>query len=216
MCKEKDVQKLKEVLGENLVALAEYNNGDEIRCLAVCKTLDFKILSELKKLLSDSVPVLFTQEEIKNAIDVFPVEFLNIKRHHKMLIGEDILKDIEIPKENLRQQLEFEFRSKLIHLRRAYILSNGNDIDNIILNAVPNIAPIIGAVMYLKDIDVKFDPDVIKLMIGIDTKVIMDIHRIKTGKGRFDEDKEKYIERLINVLTQIGDLLDKMKVKEEG
>ncbi len=216
MCKEKDVQKLKEVLGENLVTLAEYNNGDEIRCLAVCKTLDFKTLSGLKKLSSDSVPVLFTQEEIKNAIDVFPVEFLNIKRHHKMLYGEDILKDVDISKECLRRQLEFEFRSKLIHLRRAYILSNRKDLDEIILNAVPNLAPIIGAVTYLKEINIKFDPDVIKLMIGIDTKVIMDIHRIKTGKAKFEGNKEKYIERLINVLIQVGDLVDKMKIKEEG
>lgn len=213
MCKEKDVQKIKEILGENLVALAEYNNGDEIRCLAICKTLDFKTLSGLKKLSVSGAPVLFTQEEIKNAIDVFPIEFLNIKRHHKMLYGEDILKDIDISKDNLRHQLESEFRSKLVHLRSAYILSDGKDLEDIILNAVPNLAPIIGALMYLKGVDTKFDPDILKLMIGIDTKIVMDIYKIRTGKTKFEGNKEKYIERLINTITQVGDIVDKMKVK---
>jgi len=214
MCQEKDVEKIKKILGENLVALAEYNNGDEIRCLVICKTLDFKTLTEFKE-LSRNVPVIFTQEEIKNALDVFPVEFLNIKRHHKMLYGDDILKDIEISKDDLRRQLEFEFRSKLIHLRRSYIMADtdGKELEEIILNAVPNLAPIIGALMYLKDVKTKYDSDLIKVMVGIDTKVVNDIHNIRIGKAKFEGDRNKYVEGLINLLTQVGKIINDMNVK---
>lgn len=210
MYNEKDIEEIKKVLGENLVTLAEYNNGDETRCLAVCNTLDFKTLSNLKKI--HTVPMIFTREEIKNAIDVFPVEFLNIKRHHKLLHGEDIFKDIDVSKEKLRHQLEFEFRSKLIHLRQSYLRSDGDDLEDVILSAVPTLAPIIGALMYLKGVDTKYDPDIIKIMVGIDTRVLNDIHKIRIGKTKFEDDKNKYVERLIEVLTRTGDLVDKMEV----
>lgn len=212
MYEKEDVEEIKKVLGENLVTLAEYNNGDDARCLAICNTLDLKTLNDLKKV--DVIPMIFTRDEIKNAIDVFPVEFLNIKRRHEILYGEDILKDIEISKEKLRHQLEFEFRSKLIHLRQSYLKSDGDDIEDMILSAVPTLAPIIGALMYLKGVETKYDPDLVKVMVGVDTKVIMDIHKIRIGKAKFEGDKSKYIEKLINVLTQIGDLVDKMEVKD--
>jgi len=210
MYEKEDIEEIKKILGENLVTLAEYNNGDETRCLAICNTLDFETLNDLKKV--DIVPMTFTKDEMKNAVDVFPVEFLNIKRHHKLLHGEDILKDIVVSKEKLRHQLEFEFRSKLIHLRQSYIRSDGDDLDALILSAVPTLAPIIGALMYLKGVDVKYDPDMVKIMIGVDIKVVADIHKIRTGKAKFEGDKSKYVERLINVLTQTGDIVDKMEV----
>lgn len=210
MYEKEDIEEIKKTLGENLVTLAEYNNGDETKCLAICNNLDFKTLTDLKKI--DIVPMVFTKDEIKNAVDVFPVEFLNIKKRRTILYGEDIFKDIEISKEKLRHQLEFEFRSKLIHLRQAYLKSDGNDLDDLILNAVPTLAPIIGALMYIKGMGTKYDPDLVKVMVGIDTKVVMEIHKIRTGKAKFEGDKNKYIERLINVLTQAGDIIDKMEV----
>jgi hypothetical protein len=210
MYEKKDIEEIKKTLGENLVTLAEYNNGDETKCLAVCNNLDFKTLTDLKKV--DIIPMVFTRDEIKNAADVFPVEFLNIKRHHKLLYGEDILKDIDVSKENLKHQLEFEFRSKLIHLRQAYIKSEGDDLEDLILNAVPTLAPIIGALMYIKGVNTKYDPDLVKVMVGIDTRIVMDIHKIRIGKAKFEGDKSKYIERLVNILTQVGDIVDKMEV----
>lgn len=211
MVENRYAEKIKDVLGENLVTLAEYNNGDEVRCLAICNSLDFKTLTDLKVL--DPIPIIFTKDEIKNALDVFPVEFLNIKRHHDIIHGEDILKDITVSRKNLRHQLEFEFRSKLIHLRQSYMQSNGDDLEDVILRSVPTIAPIIGALMYLKDEDIKYDPDIVESIVGVDTKVIIDIHNIRIGKTKFEEDKNKYVERLISVLKQIGDIVDKIDVE---
>lgn len=211
MVENRYVEKIKNILGENLVTLAEYNNGDEVRCLAICNSLDFKTITDLKGL--DTIPMVFTKEEIKNALDVFPVEFLNIKRHHKVIYGEDILKDINVSRQNLRHQLEFEFRSKLIHLRQSYMQSNGDDLEDVILRSVPTLAPIIGALMYLKDEDIKYDPDIVESIVGVDTKVIVDIHNIRIGKTKFEEDKSKYVEKLINVLKQVGDVVDKIDVR---
>jgi hypothetical protein len=52
---------------------------------------------------------------------VFPIEFLDMSRAHKVLYGQDPLEGLEIPQRNLRHQLEYELRGKLIRLRELYI-----------------------------------------------------------------------------------------------
>jgi predicted nucleotidyltransferase len=67
------------------------------------------------------VPVYFTVEELQTAADVFPIEFHNMEHARKILYGADVLENLDISDEYLRHQTEYELRSKLIRLRRAYI-----------------------------------------------------------------------------------------------
>jgi hypothetical protein len=205
-----DVEKVVNALGSNLVTLAEYCMGDKTYDLVVCRTLDFETLRKLKDL--ESVPTVFTSDEIINARDVFPIEFLNISKHHKIINGEDILKGIVVTKADLRRQLEFEFRSKLIHLSRAYLRNDGNDMGEIILDAVPTMAPIIGGLMYLKNIEGKFDVNALQDAYGIDTQILLDIYNARHGKGELSEDTDGYIERLIDLLTEIGKAVNDIEV----
>lgn len=207
--------KIKEILGENLVTLAEYYTGDERTLLAVCSTLDFEHIQKLKQL--KEIPLIFTREEIMDGADVFPIEFLNIRQRHKTLYGDDFLKDIEISKKNLRQQLEFDLRSKLIHLRKEYLLSNGRHLENLILSAVPTLVPILGGLIYLKDLHYEDTQDMFNVVsggYGIDLQVLKEIFDIRRGKAKFRKDKEQYIRELINVLTGIGEVVDEIKVAE--
>lgn len=214
MAKDTEI-KIKQILGENLVTLAEYYTGDEKRLIAVCKTLDLDILRKLKQ--GKEFPLLFTKEELIRGVDVFPVEFLNIRHDYKILYGEEILKDIKISKRNLRLQLEFEFRSKLIHLRSEYLLSRDRGLDSLILSAVPALAPIIGGLVYLKDLqhgDTREMFDIVSEGYGIDVNVLKEIYDVRRGKAKFKKDKEQYIKELINVLSGIGKIIDELEVSK--
>ncbi len=207
--------KIKEIIGENLATLAEYYTGDESTLLAVCNTLDFEHIQKLKQL--KKIPLVFTREEIMDGVDVFPVEFLNIRKHHKTLYGDDILKDMEISKENLRRQLEFELRSKLIHLRKGYLLSSGRHLEALILSAVPTLVPILGGLIYLKDLRYEDTHDMFNVVsegYGIDLQVLKEIFDVRRGKAKLRKDKEQYIRELIDVLTGIGEAVDQIKVTE--
>ena len=207
--------KIKEILREDLVMLAEYYTGDQKRLIAVCKTLDLDILRKLKQ--GKEFPLLFTKEELKRGVDVFPVEFLNIKHDYKILHGEDLLKDIQITKKNLRLQLEFEFRSKLIHLRSEYLMFKERELESLILSSVPALSPIMGALTYLKDLqhgDTQEMFDIVSKGYGIDVSVLKEIYDIRQGKAKFKKDKEQYIKELINVLSGIGKIIDEIKVSE--
>ena len=209
--KDKNIEKIRDILGNNLILIAQYNTGDVISTLVVCNDLDFDTLKNLKQL--KEIPLVFTKEELTNGIDVFPIEFLNIMQHHTMIFGEDILKDIIISKPNIRQQLEFEFRSKLIHLREQYLLFKGKDVEKLILSAVPTLSPIIGGLMFLGDMEDKEDMvGFVSKKYGVDLHILVEIQDIRNGKAKFKTDKEQYIKDLINVLNDIGKIIDEYKV----
>ena len=71
--------------------------------------------------LGHPVPVYFTTEELRDAADVFPIEFHEMQRARVVLYGADPFATLEIHDQNLRHQTEYELRSKLIQLRRLYI-----------------------------------------------------------------------------------------------
>ena len=71
--------------------------------------------------------LFFTPEHFETSLDVFPLEFLDIKDRHHLLIGENPLKDKIIKRDNLRHQCETELRGKLLHLRSYYALNSSKD-----------------------------------------------------------------------------------------
>ncbi len=124
---EKIINEFKEKLKENLIEAVRFGTeGEPNNLLFVVNKLDFNDLEQIKDIVNKNktnvVPLFFTKEELENASDVFPLEFLDIKQPHELLYGEeDIVNQIKFDKTNVRKQVEFELRSKLIHLRENYI-----------------------------------------------------------------------------------------------
>ena len=71
--------------------------------------------------LGHPLPVYFTFSELRDAADVFPIEFHQMGRARVVLYGRDPFEGFTFSDRNLRHQTEYELRSKLIQLRRLYI-----------------------------------------------------------------------------------------------
>ncbi|HJR09384.1 MAG TPA: nucleotidyltransferase domain-containing protein [Pyrinomonadaceae bacterium] len=122
--------------GENLASVVLYGSaaaGDHID-----ESSDYNLLVALVRItpedlrqaqaplrewrrLGHPLPVYFTTEELRDAADVFPIEFHQMQRARVVLYGNDPFVNLEISDHNLRHQTEYELRSKLIQLRRLYI-----------------------------------------------------------------------------------------------
>jgi len=104
----------------------------DINSVMVLKEMDLKFLELLaplgKKYGKQKVaaPLIMIPGYIESSLDVFPIEFLNFKRIHSTVFGEDIFKDLAIDRMDLRHQCERELKSKLIWLRQGYLSSQGN------------------------------------------------------------------------------------------
>ena len=123
--------------------------------------------------------------------------------------------NITISKKNLHHQLEFELRSKLIHLREEYLHFRGKDLENLILSSIPALTPIIGALLYLMDI-YSSKIDLFKAVSDaymIDTGILKEVSDIRRGNAKFNKDKEIYIRDLIKVMTGLGRIVDRLNVE---
>ena len=66
-------------------------------------------------------PLIFTFDEIVRSADVFAIELLDIKSHHRMLFGDDFLERLEVPLRLHRLQVERELRAGWLRLRQAIL-----------------------------------------------------------------------------------------------
>lgn len=63
----------------------------------------------------------FTPAYIQRSLDVYPMEFLEIKNSHVILYGSDFFTNLTLKPALLRLQCERELKGKLLHLKREYI-----------------------------------------------------------------------------------------------
>ena len=104
----------------------------DINSVVVLHKMDLKFLEFLAPLGKKygkkriAAPLIMTPEYIENSLDVFPLEFFNIKMLHHTVWGEDIFQFLEIHQSDLRRQCEQELKVKLISLRQGYISAAGD------------------------------------------------------------------------------------------
>ncbi len=105
--------------------------------------------------LGHPLPVYFTVAELKDAGDVFPIEFHQMERARKVLYGEDVLADMVISDAFLRHQTEYELRSKLLQLRRLYIPASASaeKLGNLMTESLISFTALFRAVLLLYGIE---------------------------------------------------------------
>jgi len=140
MTPEKLVEELKQACPKGLKSVILYGSaaaGDhsgkqsDYNILVVTKDLGLDTLNVISKTAAawskagNPAPMLFTEERLAQATDVFPIELLDIRECHKVLHGVDLVAGLEIDTKNLRLEIEHELRGKLIRLRQSYLLTQG-------------------------------------------------------------------------------------------
>jgi predicted nucleotidyltransferase len=136
------VEGLKLAAGANLQAVILYGSAaagefqprhSDLNILCVLERLDG---AELQKLTHTSrwwekkghpAPLVFAREEIHRSADVFAIEFLDIQSSHRVLFGEDIFKNLDVPRNLHRHQVEREMRTNVIRLRQAFLTVAKNE-----------------------------------------------------------------------------------------
>jgi predicted nucleotidyltransferase len=130
------VDDLRSTHGDNLASVVLYGSaaaGDQVELRS-----DYNLLIALQRItpedlrvaqapvrewrrLGHPLPVYFTIGELRDAADVFPIEFHQMEKARIVLYGADPFAGLEFSDVNLRHQTEYELRSKLLQLRRLYI-----------------------------------------------------------------------------------------------
>ena len=75
---------------------------------------------ERKKL---PAPQVFTLEELRASADIFAIELLDMKAHHRLIYGEDFFEELAVPMQLHRLQVERELRTNWVKLRQGILLA---------------------------------------------------------------------------------------------
>lgn len=165
-----------------------------------------------------AAPLIMTQEYITKSLDVFPIEFLNIKLIHLTVFGEDIFKPIEVKKADLRYQCERELKVKLIDLRQNYIASLGDSkiLAKGFINSFSGYIPLFRGIIYLFG---QHPPEKIAEVIamlgelsGINSDVFMDVLKEKRERIKPTiEQLNTIFENYYTAIEKLGNLVDEIE-----
>lgn len=146
--------------------------------------------------LGHPLPVYFTFAELREAADVFPIEFRQMERARVVLYGRDPFETLLLSDENLRHQTEYELRSKLIQLRRLYIPASGSPerLRDLMADSLSSFATLFAPVLLLH----RQEPPVLKVeivraavrLLGLDGAVFERVFALREGSTRLPGERE--------------------------
>ncbi len=151
------VERLAAALGDDLLAVVLYGSAargeyhekhSDLNVLCILRQVGLGELERVAKPLQwwlksgQTAPLLLSEEEIRDASDVFPIEFLDIRAAYRVLHGPDLVAAMELNTVNHRRQLEHEIRSRLLRLRRRFLETQHDDkaVAGLMLDSLPTFA----------------------------------------------------------------------------
>jgi len=137
MSVERFAQQLGTALGNRLVTLLLYGSAARehgagskeqpaMNTLLIVDAADAGLFAHIAASVREWVsskhpaPLVMTAQEWRDSSDAFPIEYEDIRAHHRVLAGRDPWDGIHVKREHVRRQLEHELKGKLMHLRQAY------------------------------------------------------------------------------------------------
>jgi hypothetical protein len=130
------VQKLKSSAAGDLKAVALYGSAvtgefhskhSDLNLLCILEQADATQVEALHAAVEwwlkqgHRAPLVFTLEELARSADVFAIELLDMKTHHRMLYGDDVLAGLAVPLHYHAIQVERELRTDWLRLRQAIL-----------------------------------------------------------------------------------------------
>jgi len=196
----------------------------DVNSVFVLGAMDLKFLEILAPLGKKygkkriAAPLIMTAEYIRTSLDVFPMEFLNIKLLHKTLYGEDIFGDLEIGPSDLRLQCERELKVRLIGIRQGYLSCSGDGkiLADMFIDSFSGYIPLFRSIILLlgKEPPLR-NHDVLTVLedvSGINTRVFRTVLTQKKQKTKLTmEQLNAIFEDYYTALEKLGDITDDIK-----
>ena len=226
------VERMRAAAGTNLLAAILYGSvasGDyvagysDVNLLCVLRETSFAAIEALAPVIEwwgkkkHRMPLLMGAEEMRRSADVFSIEFLDMRRNHRVLWGEDILKTLEIPLRLHRAQVEYELREKTILLRQRLLMVSGNDEAKweLLLRSLPAFGTLFRhTLIALGDAGAGSKREAAAALagkLGIDAGVFGELFDIRERKkDRKSAKVDEVFARYLNLVEQVTAAVDKM------
>jgi hypothetical protein len=158
------VERMRAAAGENLVSVVLYGSAAEgefhpeysdLNMLCVLGDASFASLNNMVGVVEwwrgkkHHPPLVLTLTDLRTSADVFSIEFVDMKQRYRVLHGQDVLQNLEVPMQLHRSQLEYELREKLFLLRQHVLLAGRDEkqLWEVMLNSLSSFTTLIRHVL---------------------------------------------------------------------
>jgi hypothetical protein len=229
------VGKLNKALGADLVSVVLYGSaavGDHHE-----KFSDYNVLCVLTQITpvqlgatetvfrwwqqqGNPAPLLLTQHEVQNLTDCFAIEFHDIKDHHRILAGADVVSALEIDRSFYRAQVEHDLRAKLLRLRQkaSAILSDKEVLRRLLVESVSTFCVLFRHALILSGVEGPAQKrDVVERAaerFGLDARPFRSLLDQREQKAKAQELDPQAL--LGSYLIEIGKVIDAVDSMEKG
>ncbi len=163
-------------------------------------------------------PLFMTRNEIEQSADVFTIELMDMKQHHRLIFGEDVLKALTIPTSLHRAQVEYELREKLSLLRQHLLLASGDDARmwQLLIRSVSSFVTLFRHALMVLGMDAPVGKreavQALAARIGFDASGILhvlDVREAKVSRSKFDV--ADVFARYLTALERVTASVDRMQ-----
>jgi hypothetical protein len=100
-------------------------------------------------------PLLLSSEYVRSSLDVFPIEFYEIKESQVVLSGEDLFTSVEVKPDHLRLECESQLKAALLRTRQAYLEvgMTKRGAESVLHASLTSLIPVFRAMLRLKGLE---------------------------------------------------------------
>lgn len=204
---------------------ADYNaKTSDINVAVVLKEISLErlkpILRVVKKGMRNRInaPLFLTPSYIKMSLDAFAMEFMSMKDTRLVIFGEDILADIDVNKEDLRRECEYQLKGKILTIRQAYLEQalSRNRLEKLVKVSLRGLMPVFQSLLKIKTNEAhpKEKEEILCQMsaeFDIDVSAFLDVLRDKKSDGRIaGKTAESFLSDFLKQLERLAEIIDKM------
>jgi hypothetical protein len=193
----------------------------DINVLLLLKEMSLGVIEEvapLGKRYRDrgvAAPLVMDEHYLHRSLDVFPMEFLELKLIHECVSGEDLLAGLTVHRTDLCRQCEREVKSRLVGLGQGYLASLGEPkrLGEALARFMTGSVPLARGILFLLG---KEPPrrrgaalEALVAAAGPDTAVFVELLAVREGRTKPGGDELRSLfERCYRATERLGRLLD--------
>jgi len=220
------------LIQDNILSIVIYGSAcgsdylpkiSDINSLVIFRQFEFSKLKKSLEVIARGIskritaPLVLTKEDIQASVDIFPIEFLEMKENHVLIYGEDVLTSLDIPQKYLRLFCEQQVKGKLIRIRQAYLDAglHHKRMEGLLKDSLTTLMPIFRTLLRLKG----KAPPVNKLKIleelcgefQLDQDIFKTIYRNTTQEEKIVRCKiDFFIEEYLKELRKLARAVDRI------
>jgi len=224
---------LASVYGEDLRSAVVYGsaargvgNTAGVNVLALLRELDVAILRRAAAAVQHWVdagnppPLFLTEHELARSLDIFAIEYADIRDAHRVLHGADPFEGLRIEGRYIRLQCERELKGTLIQLREHLLLA-GDDaeaVGHLLAGSVSSLVTLYRSLLRLADGEAAADPEAVVRAVsertGARPEPVLDALRARGEDGFRPDPDGPLVAGYVDAVSRAVTFVDGLPVTE--